>query len=142
MTARTWLYNQMATNTALVSLVGGLENPRIFAKKSMTSSVEDHPYIVYKLGYNASEQLSEDPDVPDPERQFVQIFIHDFHDRETGDYGKIDEVITALKHALAKKDGPGIYFVRYLETSQDLNDDTLNTLMKYVRFQIVKEGEA
>lgn len=142
MSVRTWLYGRLTSFTPLTDLIGDTE-PRVYAKKSMTSSREMHPYIVYKLGYNAAEELSEDPSFADPERQFIQIFVHDFSDQETADYMQIDEVVKQLKLALHGQTvgSEGIYYVRYLETSQDLDDDTLNTVMKYVRFQIVKQGE-
>lgn len=135
MTARTWLYNRLMTHPGLNNLVG----QRIFAKKSMSSSVEQHPYIVFKLGYNANESLSEDHDVS---RQFIQIFVHDFADETAGDYTQIDEVIRELKLALTNQSSPddGILQVTYLETSQDLDDDTLSTVMKYVRFQLILLG--
>lgn len=140
MTARHFVYRTLTTYPALIDLIRTLPDgePRVFAKKSMTSLVEDCPYLVYKLGYNASEDLSEERN---PERQFIQIFVHDFQDAETADYEKIDEVIEELKKAFVNASSPedGIMSVRYLETSQDLNDDTLNTVMKYVRFQLIKE---
>lgn len=129
MTVRTWVYSRLVERVTRV-------NARVFAKKSMTSSKEAHPFIVYKLGYNASEELAEDADV---NRQFIQIFVHDYSDGENGDYVLIDEVIRDVKAAfsLANSPGDGVIAVRYLETSQDMNDETLNTVMKYVRFQII-----
>ena len=136
MTARTWLYQQLTTFPDLVELT----SDRVFAKKSMTSSIEEHPYIVYKLGNNTGEELAE---TQDASRQFVQIFVHDYSDGEVGDYTKIDSVITQIKRALINgSSGPdGVITCRYLETSQDLNDETLNTVMKYIRFQIIQVEE-
>jgi len=137
MTARTFIYGRMVADTELCQLIGGTDNPRIFAKKSMTSSVEDTPYIVYKMGNSTAEGLSERDD---PERQYFQVWVHDYADSETADYAKIDEVITAVKRALLV-DGnePGLWMINFLETSQDLNDDTLNTVFRYLRFQIIKK---
>lgn len=137
MTKRTWLYKQLTTFPGLVDLV----EDRVFAKKSMTSSRELHPYLVYKLGYSSAEDLAETEQLG---RQFIQIWVHDFSDGETADYMAIDEVIIQLRKALYLQSSAedGIIAVRYLETSQDLNDETLNTVMKYVRFQLVtKETE-
>ena len=133
MTVRTWLYNELSRpNTGLYSLIEG----RAFAKKSMTSGVEKYPFLVFKLGYNANENLSETLDVS---RQYLQIFVHDYADEETGDYLRIDHIITELKKLLHNASSPenGILNISYLETSQDLSDDTLSTVMKYVRFQAV-----
>lgn len=128
MTARTWLYGKLTSTPG----VGG----RVFAKKTMTSSIEQHPYMVYKFGNNTNEELAE---TVDTSRQFVQVYIHDFADKEVGDYTKIDQIIKSLKANLVNQSSAedGVLTVIYLETSQDLNDDTLNTVMKYVRLQLV-----
>lgn len=128
MTARTWLYGKLTSTPQ----VGG----RVFAKKTMTSSIEQHPYMVFKLGNNTNEELAE---TVDASRQFIQIFVHDYSDKDVADYTKIDEIIASLKTSLVNQSSSedGILTVIYLETSQDLNDDTLNTVMKYVRFQLV-----
>jgi hypothetical protein len=112
----------------------------VFAKKSMTSNVEEHPFIVYKLGNSTGEALSEEVDA---DRQFLQIFVHDYADVETADYIVIDSVLAEIRAALhqASSAEDGVIAALYLETSQDLNDETLNTVMRYIRFQlIVKEN--
>ncbi len=142
MSARTWLYRRMVAFKPLTDLVGGEDNPRIFAKKSMNSHEEDHPFIVYKLGFAANEDIAEDmPDGQIVERQFVQIWVHDYSDGDSGDYARIDQVLLQIRAALHKGSSAadGVFFCRYLETSQDLNDETLNTVTKYARFQITKE---
>lgn len=133
MTVRTFVYGRLMTVPSV--------NERVYAKKSMTSSIEDTPYIVYKLGYSAPEGLSEDTD---PSRQFLQVFIHDFSNGEVADYTRIDEVIGEVKNALrlSQSAEDEVMTIRYLETSQDLNDETLNTVMKYVRFQVITEDRS
>jgi hypothetical protein len=135
MTARTWTYKRLTTFPGLIALIGA-DDPRVFAKKSMTSSIELHPYIVYKLGNNTGEDLAEDQDVS---RQFLQIFVHDYADGEVADYTKIDAVIKQIKLAFKLQSSPadGVIAANYLETSQDLNDETLNTVMKYIRLQLI-----
>lgn len=129
MSKRTWIYRRLMDNVPLVE-------ERVFAKKGMTSSIEDTPYIVYKLGYNANEELAETVDAA---RQFIQVFIHDYSDGEVADYMRIDDVIAEVKAAfwLQSSAEDGIIAVKWLETSQDLNDETLNTVFKYVRFQLI-----
>lgn len=147
MSKRGWLYNELCSFPGLMGLIGdGVDpaNSRVYAKKTMTSSVEDHPFIIYKFGYNASEDISEDPEFIDPERQFLQIWAHDYSDGNgNADYTRIDQVLAQVKLAINKRTVPeeGIYLVRYLETSQDLDDDTLNTVFRYARYQFVQEGE-
>lgn len=138
MTSRTFVYNTLETTPAIVSLVGGSLNPRIFAKKSLTSAIEAHPYIVYKLGNSSNEELAEDQAI---DRQYFQVYIHDYHDGKTADYMKIDEIASAIRAAFLNlgSKADGVWTVRYLETSQDLNDDTLNTVFRYLRFQLIKK---
>jgi len=133
MTVRTWIYGQLIT---LDELVGD----RVFAKKTMTSSIEQHPYIVYSLGYNANEDLAEDTDVT---RQFIQVFVHDFNDGDNADYMRIDQVIHAIKQVFHLKNSAedGVIAIQYVETSQDLNDETLNTVFKYARFQLTTKEQ-
>lgn len=142
-TPREWVYGILTETLGITSLVGGPTNPRVFAKKSMTSSMEDHPYIVYKLGYKASEDLAEEmPEARDVGRQFVQVFVHDYEDTELGDYTKIDDILREIQRAFHGKSSAehGVIACKFIEVSQDLNDDTLNTVMKYARLQLaIKE---
>ena len=133
MSVRSWLYNEMVQGVTLVE-------QRVFAKKTMTSAIEETPYIVYKLGYSATEDLAEDQKV---NRQFVQVFVHDFSDGQTGDYQRIDAVIQQLKDTffLARSEADGIISCQWIETSQDLNDETLNTVFKYARFQLITKEQ-
>jgi len=138
MTARHFTYGRLTSFAPLTDLIGGSEAPRVFSKKSMTSSVETCPYIVYKLGNATVINLSEDSDGT-YYTQFLQIFVHDFTNEEVADYDQIDAVIKQVKAAfkLQVSPGDGVISCQYLETSQDLNDDTLNTVFKYVRFQLI-----
>ena len=136
MKARHFVYGRLTGFTPLTDLIGGAESPRVFAKKSMTSSVEECPYIVYKLGNETSEDFSEEREI---DRQFFQVWIHDFSDGENADYDMIDEVIKQVRAAFRFVTAEGIWTARYLETSQDLNDETLNTVFRYLRFQLIKE---
>lgn len=134
MSVRTWLYSKLTDPNALA--LRDLIQDRVFAKKTMQSSVEEHPYIVFKLGNDSNENLAE---TVDAHRQFIQIFVHDYSDTEVGDYGRIDDIIAELKKILINaSSGPdGVISVLYLETSQDLDDQTLSTVFKYIRFQII-----
>jgi hypothetical protein len=134
-TARKFIWGKL--NDPSITILVGDTDPRIFAKKTMTSSKEHHPFVVYKLGNDTSEEFSEERDVT---RQFFQVWVHDFNDGKTADYAKIDEVILAIKNVFKNAGGiPGVWTTRYLETSQDLDDDTLNTVFRYLRFQLIRE---
>ena len=139
MTVRHFVYRKLANYLPLTLLIGGPTNPRIFTKKGMTSSIEDHPFVVYKLGHFANEELAEDTFTG---RQYVQIWVHDYHDGKVADYDRIDFVLEQVKNAL-HGDGSGedgVYMAVHIETSQDFNDETLNTIFKYHRFHIIQEG--
>lgn len=141
MTVRTWVFGRLTEYPPLIAMIG-VENPRVFAKKSMTSSNELHPFIVYKLGYSANVDLAENmPEGKTLQRQFVQVWVHDYSDTQVGDYGLIDQVLKHVRAALHKgySVADGVISCKYIETSQDLNDETLNTVMKYARFEILTE---
>lgn len=141
MTVRTWFYGRLTEFEPLTALIG-VDNPRVFAKKSMTSSNEVHPFLVYKLGYAANIDLAEDmPEGKVLQRQFAQVWVHDYSDTQVGDYNLIDKVLKQVRAALHKGYSvtDGVISCKYIETSQDLNDETLNTVMKYARFEILTE---
>lgn len=131
MTARTWLYGQLSTIPLPYTA-----HERVFAKKSMSSAKEDHPYVVFKLGNDTNEELAE---TVDAHRQYFQVWVHDYTDTKVGDYGRIDDIIRELKARFsgAGSSLDGIITTRYLETSQDLDDNTLGTVFKYIRFQFI-----
>ena len=136
MTARHFIYG-LLNHPSIVEHVGGATSPRIFAKKTMTSSVEEHPYIVYKLGNETTMGFAETEDISN---QFVQVWVHDYSDGKTADYDQIDTIISAIRKVFrnATHKDHGVWIVEYLETSQDLNDETLNTVFRYLRFQMKK----
>lgn len=143
MTARQFVYRTLVTTPEVTDLIGG-DNPRVFAKKSMTSSREDHPFIVYKLGNSTATGVTgEDEDLDDIDNQFVQIWVHDFANAEVSDYTLIDTVLAAIKVAFknSSSEQDGVFGVQYLETSQDFNDETLSTVFKYARYQLKKKGQ-
>lgn len=138
MTVRHLIYRALQ-HEDIVAEIGGAEDPRIFAKKTMTSSVENTPFLVYKLGTESTEDFSDDRDIS---RQFLQIWVHDYTDGEVADYDRIDRIIAIIRRVMRKltsKDDATVWQVRYLETSADLDDDTLNSVFRYLRFQVIKE---
>lgn len=136
MTARTFIYKKL-TSSPVVDHVGGADDPRVFAKKTMASAVEEHPFIVYKLGVDSNEDLSENIEIS---RQYLQIWVHDVNLDTHADYMRIDQIIADIKKALFRANSAldGIWITTFIETSQDFNDDTLNTLFKYARFHMIR----
>lgn len=139
-TPRIWLYEQLTTFPGLIAFLNE-DNPRVFAKKSMTSNVEDHPFLVYKLGFKTNFELAEEMpgDGKDVYTQYAQVWVHDFNDTVTGDYTLIDDVLAQIKLAVHNQSSPahGVIRAKYIEVSQDLNDETLKTVTKYARLQLI-----
>lgn len=139
MSARSFVYKTMVGSPAILEYVDEV-NPRIFAKKTMTSSVENTPYIVYKLGNETPELQTEEFEASG---QYFQIWVHDFSDRDVADYTRIDEVIATLREIFWLKNSKEeeVWITNWVETSQDLDDDTLKTIFKYVRFQMIRRAQ-
>jgi hypothetical protein len=128
MTLRTLLFSTLRANATVDGFVHG----RIIQASAMKEATVTKPYIVYHLGNNTNELLADDHPAS---RQFFQVYIHD----EPGDYQQIDAIVLAVKASLvglgSKPDG--LITTRYLETSQDFNDETLRTIFRYIRFQFI-----
>jgi hypothetical protein len=127
--SRTWLYNTLISNPALSAVIAD----RVLQQGSVLSAQRVKPYLVLHFGNNTDEGMA-DEDNFRPNRQFVQIYIH----VEQGDYAPIDDIMdlvdTALTNRLGRPDN--IVHIQYLETSQDLQDDLLQTYFRYMRYQL------
>lgn len=128
---RTWLYQTLKNDPGLIELFGN----RFYQGESMMSANIAKPFLVYTIGNATDALLSEEMNTP--ERQFFQIYIHD----EGADYTKIDEGVRRVKNLLRHQQSAeaGIIDIVYLETSRDLDDVTMNTILRYIRFQAIKE---
>lgn len=107
---------------------------RIYQGESLDHSELVRPFIVYRVGNETSELFSEDAQTP--HRVFFQVYLHD----TPADYMRIDEGVKAVIKALKGARDPAykILRVNYLETSRDLDDSELRTILRYVRFQAVR----
>lgn len=127
--SRQFIYDVM-TSPPLAAFWGD----RVFQQGSLLSAQTVKPYGVYTMGNNTDEGMA-DEDNFQPSRQFFQVFIHD----EVGDYSRIDAIVAELKRAFLSALRTGdVCGVQYLETSRDLDDPTLESIMRYVRFQLAK----
>lgn len=127
---RTWVHQTLSTNDALLPVVGG----RVFQQGAILTAQSVKPYLVHHFG-NATDEGMYDEDNYQPLRQFLQVYIH----TEQGDYGPIDDIAPLVKAALVNGTSKPPYLItaRYLETSQDLQDDLLQTYFRYLRFQLI-----
>lgn len=117
---------------ARLETVAGVDS-RVWQQGAILSAQAQKPYLVHHFGNNTDEGMY-DEDSFKPSRQFLQVYIH----TTRGDYGPIDDLIPLVKVALLTGTRPdNLIDVRYLETSQDLQDDLLQTYFRYMRFQLI-----
>lgn len=131
MSARKFVYDTLRLYPGISDLVGD----RVMAQSSLLTGNPAQlpkPFCVYHIG-NSTDEGMEDPDGFSPNRQFIQVYFYDL----VGDYTRIDDLVKASKTALQTATLSGdICGVNYLETSRDLDDPTLEAIMRYVRFQL------
>jgi len=137
---RVWLYDTLHNAPALQGYYNNLPlvNLDVFPRESLHDTVQRKPFIVYGLGNDTNEQLSEDKNHK-AHRQFFQVWIHD----DGGDYTRIDDLVEIVVNLLQGQAAPSydITNVHWLETSQEFSDQTFNTLFRYIRFQaIISKG--
>lgn len=127
---RAWLHQRLSTSSSLVTYL----STRFYQGESLTTTPSVKPFLVYTMGNSTDELLSDEPG--GPERQFFQIYVHD----EGGDYSRIDDIIWEVRQLLegASSKDDGILTIIHLETSRDLDDSTMNTILRYIRFQAVR----
>lgn len=127
---RAWVQSRLTDDPALSAVTGD----NVWQQGAILSAQTPKPYIVHHFGNNTDEGMY-DEDNLQPNRQFLQIFIH----CPQGDFGPIDDIIPLVKAALTGLAGrpDNLVHVQYLETSQDLQDDLLQSYFRYVRFQLI-----
>lgn len=133
--ARQWVYQTLCQDAGLGEVV---PKEQIFANQSMMTAQTPRPFIVLKFGNDSDEQQFDDPDIPQqPHRQFLEVWCHDARPS----YVQIDSlIIPAVKAALRTEQTSNdahIMAVRYLETSADQDDHTMDTVLRYLRFQLI-----
>jgi hypothetical protein len=127
---RTWVHTRLTTDAGLAAIVSN----RVFQQGSVLTAQSVKPYLVHHFGNNTDEGMY-DEDSFQPNRQFLQIYLH----CDQGDYGPIDDIMPLVKVAMLSHAGrpSNLIHVQYLETSQDLQDDLLQTYFRYMRFQLI-----
>lgn len=127
---RQFIYETLTGYPALQTLVG----ERVYQGESLVSSQQVKPFLVYRMGNDTDMGLSE-ADVF-PHQQFFLVYVHD----EPSDYVQIDQMVAAVIGAFRYNEASAanrVITTRYLETSRDLDDFVLKTIMRYVRFQLI-----
>jgi hypothetical protein len=128
MSRRSFLYDLLVNDPELLASHGG----RVYQSSAMLTAKVRKPFMVYHIGNDTSEMLT---DTHPAHRIFFQVYIHD----EPGDYVRIDDLGDRTKELLAGRVSAqdNIQLTRFLERSQDLKDETFNTIFNYLRFQWV-----
>ena len=133
MTARTWVYAEMANDVALTALVGTSPNQRIFQSTSIDTAPKTFPFIMYRATSEVNNFRGDDGNQVNATG--FMIFAHDI----PGDYMQIDTMLGHLHRLFAdtRDSGEGIVRSRWVDTSDDLRDDDMGTITKYVRIQVL-----
>lgn len=137
---RPWLYDTLILDEDLQSDLGGVEGikTRVIPRRSRGNILGPRPFLVFGLGNDTNEQLNDstadDEDVV-AHRQFFQIWVHD----EGESFVKIDELVDKVKKSLTGEQSFShqVVTIRWLETSQEFNNETYNTNFRYIRFQAI-----
>jgi hypothetical protein len=133
MLARQWVFQTLVNDSG----VGEIVDDRILANQSGMTAQIGRPFLVLKFGNDSDEQQFDDPDIPQrPHRQFLEVWCHD----SRPSYTQIDELVAAVREALrVDQIAPDAHImaVKYLETSADMDDQTMDTVLRYIRFQLV-----
>lgn len=130
MSVREFIHQTLLNDDALEIVHQG----RVFQGQSVRTAYLETPFLVHRFGNDSPENIAE-VDI-EPHRQFFSIWVYD----ELGDYTRIDDTIAKVKaslSALLKSKTDKIITIRYLETSQDLEDQTFNAICRYARFQLI-----
>lgn len=131
--ARQWVYTALSNDPGVQELVAD----RIAANQSMMTAQTERPFIVLKFSTDSDEQIFDDPDIPQrPHRQLLEVWCHDARPS----YVTIDSLVDLVKEALRVDQTSAesyIIAVKYLETSADMVDESMDTVLRYVRFQLI-----
>lgn len=137
MSIKPWVYDTL-TNPDNLALYEAFAK-RVFALESLTSAVvSGFPYLMYGLGVETPEDLAEDDDHIAERLQF-RVWIHDQRTAKGGSYTKVNEGIPLVKAALknGSNTAANITLVRYLGASEELSDEALKTVYRYLDFEAV-----
>jgi hypothetical protein len=129
-----WLYDTLTNEPDLVTTF----NKQVFAIESLTSSrVESFPYLIYALGLDEAENLAEEDD--NFSRQQVRIWVHDNRTAKGASYTRVNAGIALLKWKLknSRSAENGLVLLRYVSTSEELSDEALKTVYRYIDFEAV-----
>lgn len=125
---RIWVYEKMAEDAVLEEMV----EDRIFASTSLDAAPHDKPFIMYRQ--TSDVPLTRGDDKDQNRQNGFMIFAHDI----PGDYLRIDMMIEQLKVLFGdvEDQSAGIINSSWFETSDDLRDEDMGTIVKYGRITV------
>lgn len=130
---RIWVYDTLRLNPALAARFGD----RFFQAESLDGAPKIKPVLIYRMGNSSPDNL-----VRDARRQYFTVYVHD--DASPGAYDvHIDPAVSEVIDCFAAAPPAPAYHIleaRYLEHSSDQDDREMGTILRYVRFQLIKSS--
>lgn len=123
---RAWLYEVLTTDATVAALV---PPQRVHAAGSLEAREEVKPFIVIRLGFNASEL--NDGDEPHVTAQDAAIWVHD----EPGSYKLIDAILWAVRNALVGQ-VPSAIACTWQGDSGELSDPDQGTIVRNSTYRL------
>lgn len=128
------IVNQALINHApLLDLVGQIQgedgnlHPNIHQASSLDFT-PPRPFVTYRMHTDFFVQRVGG-------REYVQVWAHD----DPGDYSRIDAILDQCRIAIVNLPSEGTFLdARWIETGVDLRDDAMNTITRYIRFQLTR----
>jgi hypothetical protein len=128
---RIWVYDTIRLAPAIVTRFAD----RIYQGESIDGAPNTKPFLVYRMG-NSSPHNG----LRQARQQYFTVYVHD--EAAPGAYEEnIDPAISELIDIFeAAQPAPTYHIleVRYLEHSSDQDDREMGTILRYVRFLIIK----
>jgi hypothetical protein len=130
---RIWVYDTLRLATPVAARFGD----RIRQGESLASAFKTKPFLIYRMGNSSPDNI-----VRVARRQYFTVYIHD--EANPGAYELnidpgVSEVIDTFE-AAPPDPSRHILEARYLEHSSDQDDREMGTILRYVRFQLIKSS--
>ena len=130
---RIWVYDTLRLAPPIAARFG----ERIKQGESFSKPLPIKPFLIYRMGNS-----SPDNRLHIARRQYFTIYIHD--EAMPGAYDvNIDPAVSEVIDAFDSAPPAPEYHIleaRYLEHSSDQDDREMGTILRYVRFQLIKSS--
>lgn len=133
---REWIYDRFTTDPDLTAyLLANDCDPELFVTQGESWRNTRTPsglFMFYTFGFHTDLGLSE---TIRPSRQYFQVHVHD----KPSDYTRINRVLSIINSPSFWVNPPReVIHLEWMETSRDLDDDTLGTITRYSRFNYIR----